>query len=48
MALRPIIAAAGSIGVARLTRELAFRRLAFVALPPALVDAVVAIAFAAY
>ena len=48
MALRPIIAAAGSIGVARLTRELAFRRLAFIALPPALVDAVVAIAFAAY
>ena len=46
MALRPLIDAAGSIGVARLTRTLAFRRLAFMALPASVIDAVTAIALA--
>lgn len=46
MALRPLIDAASSIGVARLTRELAFRRLAVMALPASVADAVTAIALA--
>jgi O-antigen/teichoic acid export membrane protein len=46
MALRPVIDAAASIGVLKLTRQLAFRRLAFMALPASLVDAIVAIALA--
>jgi O-antigen/teichoic acid export membrane protein len=46
LALRPILDAAGSIGVARLTRQLAFKRLALMALPASLVDAIVAIVLA--
>ena len=46
MGLRPLVIAAGSIGVARLTRTLAFRRLAFLALPASLADAGTAIVLA--
>jgi len=46
LAIRPAIAAAASIGVAKLTRELAFRRLAAMALPAAVVEAVTSIALA--
>jgi O-antigen/teichoic acid export membrane protein len=46
MALRPLIDAAASIGVAKLTRVLAFRRLAVMAIPASAADAVVAIALA--
>lgn len=46
MGLRPMIDAAASIGVARLTRELSFRRLAFMALPASVADAAAAIALA--
>jgi PST family polysaccharide transporter/lipopolysaccharide exporter len=46
MALRPLIDALASIGVQRLTRQLAFRRLAVTALVASLMDAGVAIALA--
>lgn len=46
MALRPLIDSAASIGVSKLTRRLAFRRLALMALPASLADAVAAIALA--
>jgi lipopolysaccharide exporter len=46
LALRPLIEAAGSIGVARLTRELKFRELALMQIPGAIVDLVVAVATA--
>jgi len=46
LALRPIVDAAASIGVARLMRELRFRELTFIYMPGAIVDAVVAIATA--
>src|SRR5688572_18383839 len=46
LALRPVIEAAASIGVARLTRELRFRELALMYLPGAVIDMVVAIALA--
>ena len=46
LALRPVIEAAASIGVARLTRELRFRELALMYLPGAVIDLVVAIALA--
>lgn len=46
LALRPLIDAAASIGVARATRELAFRRLALMALPASVLDASVAVALA--
>jgi lipopolysaccharide exporter len=46
MALRPLIDAMMSIGVARLTRQLAFRRLAVMALPASMTDAVTAIVLA--
>jgi PST family polysaccharide transporter/lipopolysaccharide exporter len=46
MALRPLIDASASIGVTKLTRQLAFRRLAIMALPASIVDAGVAIALA--
>jgi O-antigen/teichoic acid export membrane protein len=40
---RPVIEAAASIGIVRLTRELQFRRLAMIALPAAVVDLTVAV-----
>jgi O-antigen/teichoic acid export membrane protein len=43
LALRPALEAAASIGVARLTREMSFRRLALIALPASLVDLGVAL-----
>jgi O-antigen/teichoic acid export membrane protein len=46
LAWRPVIEAAASIGVVRLTQQLQFRRLAMIALPAALVDLAVAIATA--
>jgi len=46
LALRPVLEALGSIGVARLTREFRFRDLAFIQVPAALIDAGVAIALA--
>jgi PST family polysaccharide transporter/lipopolysaccharide exporter len=46
MALRPVVDAAASIGVAKLTRALAFRRLAVMAIPASAADTVVAIALA--
>ena len=46
LALRPLIDACASIGVARLTRELKFRELALVYLPGACADLVVAVALA--
>jgi len=46
LALRPIVEAAASIGIARLTRELRFRDLALMALPGAVIDMVTAIALA--
>jgi len=45
-ALRPFIEAMGSIGVAGLMRELRFRELAFMNLPGAVVDLVVAVSLA--
>jgi lipopolysaccharide exporter len=46
LAWRPVIEAAASIGIVRLTRELQFRRLAMIALPAAAVDFGVAVATA--
>jgi len=46
LALRPLVDAAASIGIARLTRELRFRELAIVYLPGAVVDLCVAVALA--
>jgi O-antigen/teichoic acid export membrane protein len=46
LACRPLIDAAASIGVARLMKELEFRRLALMQLPAALVDLLVAVQFA--
>jgi lipopolysaccharide exporter len=46
LALRPLLDAAASIGVARLTRELEFRSLALIYFPGAVVDLVVAVATA--
>jgi lipopolysaccharide exporter len=46
LAWRPVVEAAASIGVVRLTRELEFRRLAMLALPAAIVDLIVAVATA--
>jgi len=46
LAWRPVIEAAASIGVVRLTQELRFRRLAMIALPAAIVDFSVAVATA--
>jgi O-antigen/teichoic acid export membrane protein len=46
LALRPIIEAAASIGVARLTRELRYRDLAFMYVPGAMIDMVTAITMA--
>jgi lipopolysaccharide exporter len=46
LAWRPVIEAAASIGVVRLTQELQFRRLAMIALPAAAVDLGVAVATA--
>jgi O-antigen/teichoic acid export membrane protein len=46
LALRPLIDASASIGVARLTRELKFRELALVYLPGACTDLVVAVVMA--
>jgi O-antigen/teichoic acid export membrane protein len=46
MALRPLIDAGASIGVAKLTRALAFRRLAMMAIPATAADAIIAIALA--
>lgn len=46
LALRPVIEAASSIGIARLTRELRFRPLAIIYFAGAVVDLVVAIATA--
>ena len=46
LALRPVIEAAASIGVARLTRELRFRNLALIYVPGAVIDMVTAIATA--
>jgi O-antigen/teichoic acid export membrane protein len=46
LALRPLIEAAGSIGVARLTRDLKFRELALMQIPGAIIDLVVAVATA--
>lgn len=48
LAWRPVIEAAASIGVVRLTRELQFRRLAMIALPAAVVDLAVAVATASW
>jgi O-antigen/teichoic acid export membrane protein len=46
MAIRPFIAATASIGVVNLTRNLAFKRLAAMTLPAAIVEAVTSIALA--
>jgi O-antigen/teichoic acid export membrane protein len=46
LALRPTIEALASIGIARLTRELKFRQLAFIYLPGAAVDLLVAVVLA--
>jgi lipopolysaccharide exporter len=46
LAWRPVIEAAASIGVARVTREMQFRRLAMIAMPAAVVDMAVALAAA--
>lgn len=46
LALRPLIDASASIGIARLTRELKFRQIALVYLPGALADLVIAVATA--
>jgi O-antigen/teichoic acid export membrane protein len=46
LALRPVLEAACSIGIARLTRSLQFRELALLRLPGAVVDLVVAVAAA--
>ncbi|MGB5133288.1 MAG: oligosaccharide flippase family protein [Steroidobacteraceae bacterium] len=46
LALRPLIDASASIGVARLTRELKFRQLALTYLPGALADLAIAVATA--
>ena len=46
LAFRPLIDAAASIGVARLTKELHFRRLAMMQLPAAVVDLLVAVTLA--
>jgi O-antigen/teichoic acid export membrane protein len=46
LALRPLVEAAASIGIARLTRELRFRELAIVYVPGAVVDLCVAVALA--
>jgi O-antigen/teichoic acid export membrane protein len=46
LALRPLIDASASIGIARLTRELKFRQLALIYLPGALADLVTAVATA--
>jgi len=46
LGLRPVLAALGSIGVVRLTRELRFRELAMIQVPGALVDLGVAVALA--
>ncbi len=46
LGLRPLIEAAGSIGVARLTRDMSFQRLAMIAVPAAVTDFVVAVATA--
>lgn len=46
LALRPVVDAAASIGIARLTRELRFRQLAMVFVPGALADLCVAVALA--
>jgi len=43
LALRPVIDAAASIGVARLTRQMRFGRLAMIAMPVAVVDLAVAL-----
>jgi lipopolysaccharide exporter len=46
LAWRPVIEAAASIGIVRLTRQLEFRRLAMIAVPAAVVDLTVAVATA--
>jgi O-antigen/teichoic acid export membrane protein len=46
LALRPLIDASASIGIARLTRELRFRQVALIYLPGALADLVIAVATA--
>jgi O-antigen/teichoic acid export membrane protein len=46
LAWRPVIEAASSIGIVRLTREMEFRRLAMIAVPAAVVDLTVAVATA--
>ena len=46
LGLRPVLAALGSIGVVRLTRELRFREMAMIQVPGALIDMGVAIALA--
>jgi O-antigen/teichoic acid export membrane protein len=46
LALRPLLEAAASIKVAELTRNLRFRSLAFISVPAALVDTIVAISLA--
>jgi O-antigen/teichoic acid export membrane protein len=46
LALRPLIDASASIGIARLTRELKFRQIALIYLPGALADLVTAVATA--
>ena len=46
LAWRPVIEAAASIGVVRLTRQLEFRRLAMIAMPAAVLDLAVAVATA--
>lgn len=48
LALRPLIDAAASIGIAKLTRELRFRELALIYVPGALADIVVAVSSAPY
>lgn len=46
LALRPVLEAAASIGIARLTRELRFRELALMYMPGAVIDMVTAVATA--
>jgi O-antigen/teichoic acid export membrane protein len=48
LALRPLIEAAASIKVTDLTRELRFRALTFIVLPPAVIDTIVSVALASY